>query len=71
MVGAVSIALGGLLAQGQRLSAAANTIAGVGAEVDLVRETVQLIEIKAAYKANIAVIKTEREMLGDLLDAIA
>jgi len=39
--------------------------------VDLAQESVNLIETKAAYKANISVIKTQDEMLGDLLDTIA
>lgn len=36
--------------------------------VDLTREIVGTLEIKAAYKANLAVIKAQDEMLGALLD---
>lgn len=39
--------------------------------VDLTEEAVNLIETRLAYKANISVIKTQDQMLGDLLDAIA
>ncbi len=38
--------------------------------IDLVEESVNLTEIKIAYKANIAVIKTQDEMLGELLDTL-
>lgn len=39
--------------------------------LDLSEEIVNLIETKLLYKANISVIKTQDEMLGDLLDTIA
>lgn len=39
--------------------------------VDLTRETVNLLEIKNSYKANLAVLKTQDEMLGELLDTRA
>lgn len=39
--------------------------------VDLNREVVNLIESKLLYKANVSVIKTQDEMMGDLLDSIA
>lgn len=39
--------------------------------VDLAEESVNLIETRLLYKANISVIKTQDEMLGDLLDTIA
>lgn len=39
--------------------------------VDLTREIVGTLEIKAAYKANLAVIKAQDEMLGELLDTQA
>ncbi|MDE1151850.1 MAG: flagellar basal body rod C-terminal domain-containing protein [Micavibrio sp.] len=39
--------------------------------VDLAQESVNLIETRTAYKANISVIKTQDEMLGELLDTIA
>ncbi|HYD19438.1 MAG TPA: flagellar basal body rod C-terminal domain-containing protein [Patescibacteria group bacterium] len=40
-------------------------------DVDLAEQAVNLIESKALYKANLSVIKTQDELLGDLLDAIA
>lgn len=36
--------------------------------VDLTTEMVNLLEIKTSYKANLAVLKTQDEMLGALLD---
>ena len=39
--------------------------------VDLSEEIVNLIETKLLYKANVSVIKTQDEMLGDLLDTLA
>lgn len=36
--------------------------------VDLTREIVNLTEIKHSFKANLAVLKTQDEMLGALLD---
>lgn len=38
--------------------------------VDLVKETVNMLEAKAVYKANVSVIKTQEEMLGELLDTL-
>ena len=38
--------------------------------VDLVGETVNVMLSKYAYKANLAVIKAEKEMLGGLLNSI-
>lgn len=40
-------------------------------DVDLAEQAVNLINTKALFKANISVIKTQDEMLGDLLDTIA
>ncbi len=131
MVDALSIALSGLMAQDQRLSATASNIAnatttgalptpqlpastvykplsvsytaltggGVGANVtadpngyspvydpsapyansqgliaapnvDLTQEIVNLLVTKTVYKANVDVIKTQSQMMGDLLDTI-
>lgn len=36
--------------------------------VDLTTEMANLLEIKNSYKANLAVLKTQDEMLGELLD---
>lgn len=38
--------------------------------VDLAQEAVNLIETKALFKANAAVIRTQEEMLGSLLDTV-
>ncbi len=38
--------------------------------VDLSQEIVNLIETKTLFKANVAVIKTQDKMLGDLLDEV-
>lgn len=132
MVDAVSVALSGLLAQGQRLAVAANNIANAGTagvlptagapastvykplyvsmtalatggvqavvredsqgyspafdpssayanseglvavpNVDLVKESVNILEVKSLYKANVAVLKTQEKLLGELLNAIS
>ncbi len=39
--------------------------------VDYAEEFVNLLEIKTAFKANLAVIKTQEEMLGEMLDTLA
>lgn len=103
MLEALSIALSGLTAQKQRLSATANNVAnaltedytpletnlssqskagqgaGVRAEVvesttqdsvDLSKEAVDLLMTKAAFKANVAVIKTQDEMTDELLNTL-
>lgn len=38
--------------------------------VDIARELVNLIETKSVYKANVSVIKTQSEMLNELLNTI-
>lgn len=38
--------------------------------VDLVREAVNAIETKLLFKANLSVIKTHKEMLGELLNTL-
>lgn len=38
--------------------------------VDLAQEAVNLIETKALFKANAAVIRTQEDMLGSLLDTV-
>ena len=136
MVNAMSIALSGLLAQGQRLAASASNIANVATEgalptaespgstvykplsvsfealmaggsgagviahvsenkdgyvpvydpasvyansdgvvaapaVDLVAESVNILETKSLYKANLAVLKTQNDLLGELLNIVS
>lgn len=51
---------GSVYANEQGLSAAPN--------VDLAREMVNIIETKLAYKADLSVIKAQKNMTGDLLD---
>lgn len=103
MLEALSIALSGLTAQKQRLSATASNVAnaltedytpletqlssqasnGQGAgvraqvvesttqdQVDLSREAVDLLTTKAAFKANVAVIRKQDEMMDDLLNVL-
>lgn len=40
-------------------------------DIDLTREIVNITEIKHSFKANLAVLKTQDEMLGALLDTRA
>lgn len=40
-------------------------------DVDLAKEMVNLLETKALYKANLHVIKADKEMMGDLLDIVS
>jgi flagellar basal-body rod protein FlgC len=39
--------------------------------VDLLRESVNILESRTLYKANLAVIKTERDMVGELLNTVS
>lgn len=38
--------------------------------VDLPQEIVNILETKSLFKANLAVLKTQNEMLGDLIDTL-
>jgi flagellar basal-body rod protein FlgC len=38
--------------------------------IDFTKEFVNLMQSKSAFKANLSVLKTEKEMLGELLDAL-
>lgn len=38
--------------------------------VDFIKEMVGLLETKAAYKANLAILRTQDEMTGELLDTL-
>ena len=40
-------------------------------DIDLTEQIVNLIETKTAFRANVSVIKTQDEMLGELLNTIA
>ncbi len=39
-------------------------------DVDLAKEAVNLTEIKILYKANLSVMKTQDQMMGELLDIV-
>jgi flagellar hook protein FlgE len=60
----------GLVAAGGRLAASAARVARIGAgdDVDLTRETVELIEARTAFKANLAVVRIADEMWSSLLE---
>lgn len=40
-------------------------------DVDLVQESVTILQAKHAYLANLATIKTEKELLGELLEVLS
>lgn len=64
----------GLFAATRRFDASAQRVARMGdpaAEVDLVKETVEQIEAKHAFSANLNVIRTADRMAGDLLNIIS
>jgi flagellar hook protein FlgE len=63
----------GLLAASRTFEASAFRVAAMGdnSNVDLGQEVVQQITAKHAFSANLGVIRTADEMLGDLLDMIA
>lgn len=61
-----------LHSQGNNGGVAATVSEKAGSDsVDLTEEAVNLITTKAAFKANLAVIKTQDDMIGALLDTIA
>lgn len=70
-----SIALGGLQAARERLDGAAGRIAnraasrlGATAGPSLEQDVVTQREAAITYRANLGVLRTEQEMLGQLLD---
>jgi flagellar basal body rod protein FlgC len=72
---AITTAASGLQAAVSRLNASAARTArmglSLGGDIDPVRESVERIEAGAAFKANIAVIRTADQMTGALLDILA
>jgi len=72
---AIASAASGLQAAVSRLNASADRTARMGLSqdgaVDPVREAVERIEAGAAFKANVAVIRTADQMTGALLDILA
>lgn len=70
----IATAAYGMFAASKKFEASAFRVAQMGdpaSQVDLVTETVQQISAKNEFSANIQVIKTADDMLGDLLDIIA
>jgi len=60
----------GLLDAANRFDASARRTAAAPLD-DLVKETVERIEARTAFKANAAVIRTADQMTGALLDMLA
>jgi len=62
----------GLMAATQRFEASATNVARMGVEgeapVDVGQETVDMIQAKTAFSANISVIKFAQDMWDSLLD---
>jgi flagellar basal body rod protein FlgC len=67
----ISTARYGLMAASRRFEASAVNVATMGVEgepdVDLAKETVDMIQAKTAYSANIQVIKFAQDMWDSLL----
>lgn len=40
-------------------------------DIDLAAEAITLMEIKTAFRANVSVIRTQEEMMGEILDTLA
>lgn len=70
---ALSIATSGLTAATARLDASAQRIArwSPTSEVDLGREAIEQVMAKTEFKANVTVIRTADQMMGELLDILA
>lgn len=66
----LSTARAGLVAAGNRFAASAQRTAQAGfdTDVDMVRETVEQVEAKTAFKANVQVVKIADEMWRSLLE---
>lgn len=67
---ALPIAAAGLNDAAARFDASARRTAAAPLD-DLVRETVERVEAKTAFGANLAVIRTADQMTGRLLDMLA
>ncbi|MBX3478972.1 MAG: flagellar hook protein FlgE [Caulobacter sp.] len=69
----LNTATAGLMAASQRLDASARRTAawGADAQVDLAKEAVEQITARTDFKANLSVIRTADEMMGELLDILA
>jgi flagellar basal body rod protein FlgC len=69
---AITSATAGLAAASQRLQASAERTASwsLGSPVDLAQEAVEQVSAEVAFKANVAVIRSTNEMMGELLDML-
>lgn len=70
----IATAAYGMFAASKKFEASAFRVAQMGdpeSSVDLVAETVAQISAKHEFSANVQVIKTADDMLGDLLDIVA
>ena len=76
MISAIAISSGGMAAASQRFSAAAGSIATLGTslpaptQVDLSQTAVQLIEDKAVFGLNAAVLKSSVDAEKRVLDIL-
>lgn len=74
MINAIGSAMAGMARASDRFDRAASRVAQAsdpGADTDLVTDTVDQIEAKHAFAANVATIRTADEMVGTLIDTIA
>jgi flagellar hook protein FlgE len=69
---AITSATAGLAAASQRLQASAERTASwsLGSPVDPAQEAVEQVSAEVAFKANVAVIRSTNEMMGELLDML-
>jgi hypothetical protein len=69
MIRGLDAAMGGMQRQVARFERAAGSIAkGPEGGGDLIADTVEQIDAKAAFSANLSVIRTADEMLGTLIN---
>jgi hypothetical protein len=71
MLGAIEQATRGITAGVERLDSAANRIARDGADGDLPNNMVSLVQARLEVRANLAVVRTVDDMIGNLLDVLA
>jgi len=70
----MAIASAGLQTSMQRFEQSAQRTAQLAspyADVDMAQEAVERISAKSAFSANVAVIRTANQMMGQLLDLLA
>jgi flagellar basal body rod protein FlgG len=75
MISAISIATSGMQRAADRFEASANRVArfgtGLGGEVDLATEMVDVMMAKTDFEAATKVVKVADNMAGSLLDILA